>query len=125
MKTLPLLAGATLTMVSACLSADSVSLMEHGRAEIVNNLIDQNIEPEKRLEKLAILKRSQMNLEQIVVRDGDLDSRNSRNSQLFSQFERNFLVHSSYEANRSLGEHWFYIIGLSSDRVRSAQIGKR
>lgn len=125
MKINVIVVGFILSLVSSSLAADSVSLLLHGRAEIVGNLIDPNLQPDARLEKLEILKRSQMNLEQIVVRDADLDPRDSRNKRLFADFERNFLVHSSHEASRSLGEHWFHTIGLSSHAVRNATVGRR
>lgn len=119
------IAGLLVCSAAATATADSVSLMKHGRAELITNLIDPNMDTEKRLEKLSILKRSQMNLEQVVVRDDKLSPRRTANTRLFREFDRNFLVHASHEANRTLGEHWFQIIGLSSDSLRAARIGRR
>ena len=119
----------TVTLIVASTSivaqANSVNLLVQGRTELVSNLLDKNLDAEARLEKLAIQKQSQRSIEQLVARDSSLDRRNQQHAKLLADFEKTFLIHASQEANRSLGEHWFHTVGLSSASIQRARAGRR
>jgi hypothetical protein len=125
MKKIILVAG-LISITGAELShADSTKTLERGRTELLTTLLTPELEPEQRLEKLAILKKDQMNIEQMVAREKYTGKNLSKRTQMLTDYNKYFLVHAAYESNRTLSEHWFNQMGLSSNLVRRAKVGSR
>ena len=124
-STLALIATLTGTALSA--EADTLTNLERGRSNLVRTMLDPALSPGDRQGKLSVQSRTLIGLEQQAVRDKTLRGKDTPHvRQIFGNYDASFLVHAAQEGNLSITNHWFSkVIGLTSESIRSARLGRR
>jgi hypothetical protein len=125
LKTLVL--GAALA-VSAYASAQAGSLenLERERAILIDTVFASDLAADERLKKIAQSRHRLVDLERMVIRDKSLERQNTPVvRRAFANYDLTFLVHASVEKGRSLTDHWLDTIGLSTDSLMNARVGRR
>lgn len=113
-------------LLSATASADTVENLERERAIAVETLLSPNMEPAERRNSIEIARTRLVDLERMVIRDESLRGRNTPKVRVtFENYDLSFLVHASIEKNRSLIDHWLEQVGVTTNSIMSAQIGRR
>ena len=67
-----------------------------------------------------------VDLERMVLRDDSLQGKSTpavRNA--FENYDLSFLAHASVEQNRSMVDHWLEQVGVSTNSLMSARLGRR
>ena len=60
------------------------------------------------------------------MRDGSLKGRNTPAVRTaFQNYDLTFLVHASIEKNRTLIDHWLEQVGVTTNSLMSARVGRR
>ena len=112
--------------VSSVAQAGTLENMERERAILLDALLSAELDPKKRQQKIEVSRYRLIDLERMVLRDKSLAGKNT--PAVRAAFENNdltFLVHASGEHNRSLMEHWLQQVGVSSESLMNARLGRR
>ncbi len=118
------LAAAVVSAVPA--AAGPLENLERERAALLAVLRDPGLTPEDRQLRLEAMARRLRDLEQMAMRDDSLIGRNTPTvRQAFAHYELTFLVHAAAEAGQSLAEHWLTAVGLDTERLLAARVGRR
>ena len=122
MKTIPVLAllAACLFPLSAAANDDIRTLqnLERERAQLLINLLNSELLPAERVQKLAFTQRRLVDMERMTIRDDRLvGSRSPLVRSAFNHYELTFLAHASAERDLSVVDHWFDQIGLNSAAI--------
>lgn len=113
----PVLSGAT---------AGTLENMERERAIMLNTLFSTEGSDDQRSEKLKISRERLIDMERMVIRDKTLVGKNTPAVRsAFENYDLTFLVHASLENNRTLMEHWLKEIGVSTETLMAARLGRR
>ena len=84
-----------------------------------------DLSQEERLDKMTAFKRRLVDLERIALRDDDLTGRNTPEVRtLFQNYDLSFLIHSSGEKQMLVIDSWFAAMGLTTQSVMSAKVGR-
>ena len=125
----------TTTLAASCLlalawttpvSAGTLENLERERALAIDTLLSADISPSEREERLALARARLVDLERMVLRDDSLQGKNTpavRNA--FENYDLSFLAHASVEQNRSMIDHWLEQVGVSTNSLMSARLGRR
>jgi hypothetical protein len=106
--------------------AGSLENMERERALLVDSLISPELTPEKRQTKVEISRNRLIDLERLVLRDKTLVGKSTPAVRAaYENYDLTFLVHASTEHNRTLLDHWLQQVGVSTDSLMKARIGRR
>jgi len=106
--------------------AGTVENLERERAIAIETLLSPNMDPGERQSSLQIARTRLVDLERMVLRDGSLRGRNTPAVRAaFENYDLSFLVHASIEKNRSLIDHWLEQVGVTTNSLMSARIGRR
>ncbi len=106
--------------------AGTVENLERERAIAIETLLSPNMDPTERQSSLEIARTRLVDLERMVLRDGSLRGRNTPTVRTaFENYDLSFLVHASIEKNRSLIDHWLEQVGVTTNSLMSARIGRR
>ena len=100
--------------VAACIAisfagsaqAGTLENLERERAIFIDSMLDPEATPVERVEKVRISQRRLIDLERMVLRDS-------------------FLVHASSEKNVSAIDAWLAQIGITTQSLMSAKMGRR
>jgi len=129
MKTLaPLIASAfflAATFASPA-AAGTLENLERERAITIGNLLSPDLSPAEREEQIALARARLVDLERMVMRDESLNGKNTpavRNA--FENYDLSFLAHASVERNRTMIDHWLEQVGVSTNTLMSARLGRR
>lgn len=115
-----LLAGATAQ------AADTLENLERERALTVQTLIDPALGPGERAGKLETATRRLTDLERMAIRDDSLTGDTSPVVRVaFKNYDLTFLVHGSVERNVTLIDQWMEQVGITTDSLMTARIGRR
>ncbi len=132
MKTTPLMKTLITTAVAGAMSllataqAGTLENMERERAILLDALLSSELEPAKRQQKIEVSRNRLIDLERMVLRDKSLAGKNTPAVRAaFENYDLTFLVHASVEHNRSLMEHWLLQVGVSSESLMNAKLGRR
>lgn len=112
--------------VSGAALAGTVENLERERAIAIETLLTPDMSPAERQGSLEIARTRLVDLERMVLRDDGLRGRNTPAVRAaFQNYDLSFLVHASIEKNRSLIDHWLEQVGVTTNSLMSAQVGRR
>lgn len=107
-------------------AADTLENLERERALTVRTLIDPALGPGERAGKLEIATRRLTDLERMAIRDDSLTGDTSPVVRVaFKNYDLTFLVHGSVERNVTLVDQWMEQIGITTDSLMTARVGRR
>ena len=120
------LGAALVVSMAAGAEAGSLENLERERAILIDTLFAPDMTPDERHKKIARSKHRLVDLERMTIRDKSLEGRNTPVvRRAFASYDLTFLVHASVEKGRSLTDHWLDTMGLSTDSLMNARIGRR
>jgi hypothetical protein len=106
--------------------AGSLENMERERAMLLESLITSELTPETRQAKVEISRNRLIDLERLVLRDKSLVGKSTPMVRAaYENYDLTFLVHASTEHNRSLLDHWLQEVGVSTESLMNARMGRR
>ena len=106
--------------------AGTLENLERERAIFIESLLDPEATAVERLEKVRISERRLIDLERMVLRDKALSGRNTPAvRRAFENYDLTFLVHASAENNVSAIDAWLGQIGITTQSLMSAKMGRR
>jgi hypothetical protein len=107
-------------------SAGSLENLERERAVLLAGMRDAALAPDERQIRIEAMARRLRDLEQMAMRDDALIGRNTATvRQAFAQYELTFLVHAAAEDGVILAEQWLSAVGLDTERLLEARVGRR
>ncbi len=112
--------------ISVPAHAGSLENMERERALLLDSLLTSELTPEKRQAKVEISRNRLIDLERLVLRDKSLVGKSTPAVRAaYQNYDLTFLVHASTEHNRTLLDHWLSQVGVSTESLMNARIGRR
>jgi len=121
--------GVTLAIITSGLSlahAGSLENLERERAILIQTMLSGDVGVQERETKLEISGVRLVDLERMVLRDKSLSGKNTSMVQAaFQNYDLTFLVHASVEKSRSVTDHWLQSVGLSTQTLVNARMGRR
>lgn len=106
--------------------AGTLENMERERAILLDSLLTAELTPEKRQAKVELARNRLIDLERMVLRDKSLIGKSTPAVRAaYERYDLTFLVHASVEQNRALLDHWLHQIGVSTQSLMNARIGRR
>ena len=106
--------------------ASTLETLERERAQTIAIILDPTLEPAERAAKLETARLRLVDLERMVLRDDEImKSPKPVVRRAFADYDLTFLVHASVEKDRALSDHWLSEIGVTTDHVLGARIGRR
>ncbi len=118
-------AAALLGTVNAA-NAGSLENLERERAMMMQALLSADLSAKDRQKKVALSRNRLIDLERMVMRDKKLVGRNTPAVRAaFESYDLTFLVHASIERDRALLDHWLAQVGVSTQSLMNAQVGRR
>lgn len=119
-------AGAVLAFSSGMAMADSLENLERERAILIEAMLNPELSPAERQQRLESEKRRLVDLERMVLRDDALKGKNTPIvRKAFANYDLTFLVHASTEKKLSLMDNWLEQVGVSTQTLMSARKGMR
>ena len=107
-------------------TAGTLENMERERAIMLETMLSGDLSVAERQSRINISRTRLVDLERMVLRDKTLIDRNTPMVRAaFENYDLSFLVHASVEKNRGLADHWLNQIGLSTQTVMNARMGRR
>jgi len=112
--------------ITAPTNAGSLENMERERALMLNSLLTSELTPEKRQAKIEMSRNRLIDLERLVLRDKSLVGKSTPAVRAaYENYDLTFLVHAATEHNRTLIDHWLSQVGVSTESLMNARIGRR
>lgn len=107
-------------------AAETLENLERERALTVQTFIDPALGPAERAGKLEVAQRRLTDLERMTIRDDSLTGDTSPVVRVaFKNYDLTFLVHGSVERNVTLIDQWMEQIGITTDSLMTARVGRR
>ena len=89
-------------------------------------MLSPDLSPTEREDQSALTRTRLVDLERMVMRDDSLKGKNTPEVRIaFENYDLTFLVHASVERNRALIDHWLEQVGVSTNTLMSARMGRR
>ena len=118
-------ATALLSTVNAA-NAGSLENLERERAMMMQALLSADLSAKDRQKKVALSRNRLIDLERMVMRDKKLVGHNTPAVRVaFESYDLTFLVHASMERERALLDHWLAQVGVSTQTLMNAEVGRR
>ena len=115
-----------LMSVTAAAQAGTVENLERERALALETSLSPDMSPSERESSMEVSRARLVDLERMVMRDGSLKGRNTPAVRTaFQNYDLTFLVHASIEKNRTLIDHWLEQVGVTTNSLMSARVGRR
>ena len=106
--------------------ADSLENMERERAILVDTILSGDLSAGERQQRLELSRARLIDMERMVLRDDSLAGKDTAHVRAaFANYDLTFLVHEAAEKRRALGDHWLDGVGLSTQTVTNARMGRR
>jgi hypothetical protein len=106
--------------------AGTLENMERERAILLDALLTAELPPEQRQSKVEVSRNRLIDLERMVLRDKTLVGKSTPAVRAaWENYDLTFLVHASVEQNRSLLDHWLQQVGVSTESLMNARVGRR
>jgi len=106
--------------------AGSLENLERERAIVVETMLSPSLRSNERDDKIEVSKRRLVDLERMVIRDKSLATKNTPVVRTaFENYDLTFLVHSSTEVQKTIMDHWLEQIGVSTQSLMTARMGRR
>ena len=124
--TLTVSAFVTAAVIASPAAAGTLENMERERAIAIDTMLSADLSPMEREEKVALTRTRLVDLERMVMRDESLKGKSTpavRNA--FENYDLSFLAHASVERNRTMIDHWLEQVGVSTNTLMSARLGRR
>lgn len=123
---IPAVAAAVLLLSPLAAAAGTLENMERERAILLETMLSGNITPAERATRMEVEKTRLVDLESMVLRDRSLIGRNTPQVRAaFDNYDLTFLAHASAEKGRTVADHWMSEIGLSTQAMLNARMGRR
>jgi hypothetical protein len=107
-------------------NAGSLENLERERAILIETLLSSDLPAQERHTRVAVARTRLIDLERLVLRDKDLVGKNTPAVRAaFENYDLTFLVHAATEKNRALSDHWLTEVGVSTQAVMNARMGRR
>lgn len=120
------IASTVLALSSGLAKADSLENLERERAILVETMLNPELSPADRQQRIEAEKRRLVDLERMVLRDDALKGKNTPVvRKAFSNYDLTFMVHASVEKKISLMDNWLEQVGISTQTLMSARKGMR
>jgi hypothetical protein len=125
-KTLMLAAGLTLAAGMGAAEAGTLENLERERAMLVATFLDPALEPQDRQTKVQSATVRLIDLERMVLRDEALTGRNTPTVRTaFANYDLTFLAHSSAENGTTVIDAWLNQVGVTTEAIGAARVGRR
>ncbi len=112
--------------VSGIANAGTLENLERERALTIETLLNPDITPEIRQEKIIASKHRLIDLERMVIRDPALKGSNAPIVRVaFENYDLTFLAHAAVENQINMTDQWLEQIGVTSASLMNARVGKR
>ena len=112
--------------LAAPAQADTLENLERERALTLETLLSPDVSPAEREDRTALSRARLVDLERMVMRDESLKGKTTPAVRVaFENYDLTFLVHASVERNRSLVDHWLEQVGVTTNTLMSARMGRR
>ena len=106
--------------------AGTIENLERERAILIETFFSPTLSAGERNEKEAVAKHRLVDLERMVLRDSSLAGKNTPAvSKAFSNYDLTFLVHASIEKEKFILDHWLEQLGITTQSVMTARVGRR
>lgn len=129
MKIRTLIIGAAACALIAPLAtaqAGSLENLERERAMLMQAMLSADLSPKERQSKVTLSRNRLIDLERMVLRDKKLVGHNTPAVRAaFESYDLTFLVHASVERDRALLDHWMNQVGVSTQSLMNARVGRR
>ncbi|MGE4063086.1 MAG: hypothetical protein AB7E79_06935 [Rhodospirillaceae bacterium] len=120
------IAVAVLAFWTGIACADSLENLERERAILIEAMLNPELSPAERQQRIDAEKRRLVDLERMVLRDDALKGKNTPVvRKAFSNYDLTFLVHASTEKKLSLMDNWLEQVGVSTQTLMAARKGLR
>jgi len=107
-------------------TAGTLENMERERALMLEALLSGDLDVTERQTRIGVSRRRLIDLERMVLRDKTLIDKNTPAVRaVFDNYDLSFLVHASVEKSRGLTDHWLSEIGISTQTLMNARMGRR
>ena len=107
-------------------NAGSLENLERERAMMMQALLSADLSAKDRQKKVALSRNRLIDLERMVMRDKKLVGRNTPAVRAaFESYDLTFQVHASKERERALLDHWLAQVGVSTQSLMNAEVGRR
>lgn len=127
MKTLKplLLTAICCALGAAAANAGTLENLERERAIVLDAYLDQALQPAERQSKTRVSRSRLIDLERMVLRDKSLSGKNTpRVRKAFDNYDLTFLVHASAEKNLAVADAWLEQLGISTQSLLAAKVGR-
>ena len=112
----------TLMFIASMISnveATTIKNLERTRANTLAVILDMNINPNQRIQKVEKARLKLLDMERITINDSKLSKNPSQYAvKAFENFDLTFLVHASLEKDKSLAVHWFEEVGFTTSNLK-------
>ena len=112
----------TLMFLASMLSgveAATIKNLERTRANTVAVILDMNINPNQRIQKVEKARLKLLDMERITINDGKISKNPSQYAvKAFENFDLTFLVHSSLEKDKTIAVHWLEEVGFTTSNLK-------
>lgn len=106
--------------------AGTLENLERERAIALGTLMSADLDPVERQSQMTVARTRLVDLERMVMRDDSLSGKNTPEiRRAFENYDLTFLVHASIERNRTVMDHWLEQVGVSTNSLMSARLGRR
>ncbi len=106
--------------------AGSLENLERERAILIGTMFAPDLSPGECQKHIAQSKHRLVDLERMVIRDKSLEGANSHVvRRALANYDLTFLVHASVEKGRGIADHLLDTLGLSTDNLMNARVGRR
>ena len=107
-------------------TAGTLENLERERALVIEIILNPDLSPAERQEKLQALRPRLVDLERMVLRDKKLSGRNTPTvRRAFQNYDLTFLIHAATEHKLTLQDNWLSQLGLTTQSVMSASVRRR
>ena len=106
--------------------AGSLENLERERAEIIDTLLNPSMTAEQRADKINTAKHRLVDMERMVLRDKSLQGKNTPEVRVaFQNYDLTFLAHSSIEKDVSMMDLWLEKLGVTTNSIMNAHMGRQ
>ena len=106
-------------------NANTVENLERERSVAIQLILDADVNPQTRFQRMGVTQRRLADLERAVLHDKSLSNNSSpRIRRSLESFDLTFLVHAAAEKNKTLPAHWLDSVGLTSSEVLTTSVSR-
>ena len=106
--------------------AGSLENLERERAMLMQAMLSAEMSAKERQGRVTLSRNRLIDLERMVLRDKKLVGHNSPAVRAaYENYDLTFLVHASIERDRALLDHWMHQVGVSTQSLMNAEVGRR